>query len=104
MSPDILESDLPLVDNAFVTQKPRQRGGVEAHAVLDELVLYDTHRDVAASLNLSAKAIWEYCDGEHSLEEISEHLSEALGCSAQDLLPDIKNTITQFRKLGLLED
>ena len=82
---------------------PVRKRGVSTYEVMHELVLYDAEQEAALSLNVSAKAIWELCDGHHTVADISRELAETLGCAVADLQADVEATVEQFRALGLLE-
>ncbi len=106
------DDDVPFVDLHtdahndsidIVYSRPCRRNGIEEHILLDEIVLYYPEREVAFSLNSSAKAIWELCDGKHTVIEISQKLSKRFACSAAELLSDVTTTITKLHKLSLLE-
>jgi hypothetical protein len=86
-----------------VASKPRRREGIEAHSVWDELVLYVPGRELGVSLNRSARAIWELCDGRRTLAEISQELARDLGCPDDELLADVGAAVRQFSELGLVE-
>ena len=88
---------------ALSGSRPRQRSRIEAHDALHEAVLYDPERDMAFSLNVSAKAIWELCDGRRTVAEISEELGQTLGCSGVELLPDVGAAILYLHELDLVE-
>jgi Coenzyme PQQ synthesis protein D (PqqD) len=85
-----------------VYQKPRRKA-VREHHLWDEVLLYFPDRETAVSLNRSAKAIWELCDGQHSLVEISQELAQRVGCTSDALLPDVQAAILRLREQGLLE-
>ncbi len=106
------DDDVPFVDLHsdahndsidIVYSRPCRRNGIEEHILLDEIVLYYPEREVAFSLNSSAKAIWELCDGKHTVIEITQKLSKSFACSAADLLSDVTTAITKLQKLSLLE-
>lgn len=82
--------------------KPRQLNRVKIYDIWDEMVLYAPEREMAYALNSSARAIWELCDGRHTLVEMSQELGQRFGCSAEDLFADVQTTITQLHELGLL--
>jgi hypothetical protein len=69
----------------------------------DELLLYTSTPTPALSLNGPAKAIWELCDGRHTVRAICDELSAIFDCPVEVLLPDVQKAIGQFRALGLLE-
>ena len=81
--------------------RPCRRNGIEEHILLDEIVLYSLEPEVAFSLNSSAKAIWELCDGSNTIVEISQKLGKRFSCSAADLLSDVTTAVTKLQKLSL---
>ena len=57
----------------------------------------------AFTLNRSAVAIWELCDGTRTVEEITEELGQCLGRSRTTLLTDVMRGVNRLHELGLLE-
>ncbi len=92
----------PLVKSVNLT-RPCRCNNVEEHSLGDELLIYSSEQEMAFSLNCSSKAIWELCDGNHTLEEIAAMLGRRFGCSGDVLLKDIDAAVSQFRQLGLLQ-
>jgi len=45
----------------------------------EEVLIYDLKRDRAHCLNLTAAAVWKYCDGQTSPAEIARRLARTLG-------------------------
>jgi hypothetical protein len=86
----------------IILQRPRRKA-LKEHQVWDEILLYAPEQDAAFSLNSSAKAIWELCDGRRSLADICQLLGERFDCPSDTLLSDVKNAILQLQKLGLVE-
>ncbi len=82
---------------------PCRVNGIKEHSLSDETVLYCPEREMAFSLNKSAKAIWELCDGSNTIVKISQKLSKRFGFSGTELLSDVTATITKLQKLSLLE-
>ncbi len=106
------DDDVPFVDlhsdahndsTEIIYSRPCRRNGIQGHILLDEIVLYYPEREMAFSLNSSAKAIWELCDGSNTIVEISQKLSKRFACSAAELLSDVTTVITKLQKLSLLE-
>ncbi len=106
------DDDVPFVDLHsdahndsidIVYSRPCRRNGIEEHILLDEIVLYYPEREMAFSLNSSTKAIWELCDGKHTVIGICQKLSERFACSAAELLSDVTTAITKLQKFSLLE-
>lgn len=60
-------------------QMPRARSeGLLFSPLNDELVVYDTERDQAHSLNRTTKLVWQHCDGQTSVEQVTELLAREL--------------------------
>jgi hypothetical protein len=89
-----------------LASRPCQIGDVGEYAVLDEAVVYAPRTKTACSLNGPAKAIWELCDGEHTVAGIAEELARRLGRSPDQLVPELVSDVTaavaQFHQLGLV--
>jgi PqqD family protein of HPr-rel-A system len=83
-------------------QRPRRAADVVTSEVLDELVAYAPASSQAVSLNASARAIWELCDGTRTLDEICSELAEEAGVAPEALRGDVTGAIDRFRELGLV--
>lgn len=83
--------------------RPSRLGSINCYGLEDEMLLYSSTSERVISLNSSAKAIWELCDGSHTIIEIGQKLGQRVGCSGDELLYDIINAISEFRGHGLLE-
>lgn len=83
--------------------RPIQRHGIQVHSVDGELLLYDSASQHVSTVNLSAKAIWDYCDGQHDILTISERLTEQFDCNPADIFPDVCRAINHFEKIGFVE-
>ena len=81
----------------------RPARGVHAYPLGDELLLYAPERRSAHTLNPSARAIWERCDGGHTVAEISCALATALGLCHDALRSDVTRAVDELTELGLLE-
>ncbi|HEX9246430.1 MAG TPA: PqqD family protein [bacterium] len=89
------------VDTA--TLRPARLSGTEEHRLDDELLVYVPRSEIAFTLNRSAVAIWELCDGTRTVEEITEELGQCLGRSRTTLLTDVMRGVNRLHELGLLE-
>jgi hypothetical protein len=85
------------------TEQLCRRRTVIEESFWGEMLLYCPESESAFTLNGSAKAIWELCDGKHTIIAISEELGQRFGCPCEELLPDILAALDQFRTFGLLE-
>ncbi len=83
--------------------RPFRLGSLRDYGLEDEVLIYSSKSERVFSLNSSAKAIWELCDGSHTIIEIGQELGERVGCSGDELLDDIIDAISKFREHGLLE-
>ena len=83
--------------------RPIRLGSVSDYGLEDEVLLYSSRRETVFSLNSSAKAIWELCDGSHTIIEIGQELGQRVGCCGDELLYDVIDAISKFREHGLLE-
>lgn len=86
-----------------VNTLPYRVNGITDCRLSDEAVLYSPECEKALSLNSSAKAIWELCDGSRTIVEISQELGKRFGCSGTELLSDVITAISEFQKLSFLE-
>jgi coenzyme PQQ biosynthesis protein PqqD len=69
----------------------------------NDVLLYTPELAKAFSLNHSAQAVWDLCDGQRSLVEISQELARRYDAAPEALLADVQKTVAQLRDLGLLE-
>lgn len=83
---------------------PVQRPDVLAQGVLEEMVLYDGNSEMGYSLNASAKAVWDACDGSKTVLQICDDLSGVFDIPADELLVDVRLALEQFLALGLIRD
>lgn len=87
--------------------RPRKVPEIEEYSFGDEMLLSLSERGIATSLNSSAQAIWQLCDGCQTLEEMSTTLADRFGFFEeplrQELWKQVTETIAQFDRLGLLE-
>lgn len=80
-----------------------RRKALQEHALWDEMLLYAPGQELAFSLNAPAKAIWELCDGRHSLAAICEELGRRFHCPAATLQADVHKAVARLQQLGLVE-
>src|SRR4051812_39735813 len=61
---------------ATIKVKPRARTeGLVVEALPDETLVYDTDRDVAHCLNVTASMVWRHCDGSNTTKQIARSVS-----------------------------
>lgn len=66
-------------------EMPRARQeGLLVHELTDELLVYDLKRHKAHCLNKTAALVWNRCDGETGVSEMSRLLEQDLGTSVDE--------------------
>jgi hypothetical protein len=73
-----------------------------AQRVLEEMVLYDAETETGYSLNDSARAIWDLCDGRRSVQRICEELAESMDVAPDLLHEDVVTLVSDLQAKGLL--
>jgi Coenzyme PQQ synthesis protein D (PqqD) len=87
---------------AATTLRPRRRGTVLSYDAGEELLVYHPGSEAAVSLNLTAAAIWELCDGGRSVSEIVGALWSACGEDASVIDADVRRVIAELHALNLV--
>ena len=57
---------------------------------------------VSVSLNRSARAIWDLCDGQRTILEISQKLEKTFNRGERSLVSEVVEAILRFCELELL--
>ncbi len=81
---------------------PKAKEGVVALGADDDVVLYDPEDDRVHLLNITAAAIYELCDGENTVEEITRLASDEMLYSTPGLANDVIQLCTSLMEEGLL--
>ena len=85
--------------------RPVARPGLEKSEMGDETLLYNAENDKVSMLNKTAAAVWELCDGKHTIEEIAAEITESLGPpEGRDVKSDVEAAIEKFREDGILHE
>jgi len=87
----------------FAFFRPCRRRGVREGRVLDQTVLEIPGRSDTLSLNPSASAIWQLCNGEHSVADLTRKLEERYKVGRGHLRDDIGSVITRLETIGAIE-
>jgi hypothetical protein len=66
-----------------------------------ELMVYDTQRDQAHTLNRSAALVWRHCDGKREAAQVAAHLHEEMGLPAEVEL--VWQAVARLQKAKLLQ-
>jgi Coenzyme PQQ synthesis protein D (PqqD) len=82
--------------------RPRQLEGVRLERRAGKPVLSDPARSRTLVLNESALALWELCDGETTLDEMTAAICEASAIPAGQADADVRSTLEKLDSAGLL--
>ncbi len=82
---------------------PKRRADFKAYPVANEMVLLSPDRGHAYTLNESGAAIWELCDGTHSLRDMLDALRARYAGEDVDVLTDVAEALLRFRTFGLID-
>jgi hypothetical protein len=83
-------------------QKLARNPAAVSSEVLDEMVVYVPDRSQALSLNESARAIWELCDGSRTLDDLCAELGHATGLAPSGLRDEVAHAVERLCELGAL--
>ncbi len=83
--------------------RPRPRAGVRVGRVLDQTVLEVPGRSDTLSLNPSAAAIWELCDGARGLADLACELATRFQMAPEDMRSDVQAVIERLESVGALD-
>ena len=86
------------------TDKPIRRNDLLVREVENENIIYDHTNNSVHSLNITAKFIWDFCDGKHNLSEIIKEITGKFNIDSDTALKDLKNTIEEFKANHLLQE
>ncbi|AGY57687.1 PqqD family protein [Gloeobacter kilaueensis] len=82
---------------------PQARSDVLGEFLADgSAVLFDPLTSVAHELNPTAALVWDWCDGEHSADQIVAAVEECFGTGGQDCRRDVYYFLAYLEGLGLL--
>jgi hypothetical protein len=83
--------------------RPVRRDRVLGCPAAGELVLYDGRKRQAISLNLSAAAIWDMCDGSRTVSQIAAELAELTSQPRHAIEAEVCAVIEQLQGLRVIE-
>ena len=79
-----------------------RRDDILAREVGKEYMLYDAAGKIVHVLNDTAHFIWEHCNGKHTQDDIVQQAVSTYNISREKAVIDIKDCISEFRRLSLL--
>jgi len=83
--------------------RPKTRSNIIIQDIGDEAMVYDSDGEKIHVLNHSALAIWKFCDGKNTCDDIYKKMSELYPDAGIELSDDIKSTINELKIKGLLD-
>ena len=83
--------------------KPHQKSGYRLEELDGELLLYHPAQTTILYCNPSASVIWQLCDGERTIEEISILLAAAFEQNLETITTDVESTLDLFCKHRAIE-
>ena len=81
---------------------PATRKCIEIEDLDYGCILYDTEKNEAHSLNISAASVWTCCDGKHSRKEIAAIVKECFKPKSKSTMEDIIKIVKVFSQKELL--
>lgn len=82
---------------------PRRRDDVVLRDDDNRSVLAVPEQDDVAVLNLTARAVWELCDGATTIEELTAALCEIFAVTPEQAATDVKHALKTMDAAGLVE-
>lgn len=98
----LLTETPPVVPRTATTLLPRRCDAVLSCDVGNELLLYDGRSNTAVSLNLTAAAIWDLCDGSNSVADIIGEIADAIGEQPSIRAAEIERVLHELNTIGLI--
>jgi hypothetical protein len=85
------------------SMRPRPHASVETAFLPPDVVLFDDRHGEIHHLNASASAVWLMIDGELTVDDVADELSEIFSVPTDQIRPDVDTAIDDFRSRGLLD-
>lgn len=84
------------------TLRPHPCPTLSSFPVADELILLPSDQAFAASLNSSAKGIWELCNGHDTVADLTQKICKQYSNTSDSVQKDVTDTLGIFQQLNLL--
>ena len=85
--------------------RPIAKVDIEKSQMGDETLLYNSDNDKVTVLNKTAAAVWQLCDGKHTISQITKKISESFNPPDDcDVSGDVEATIQKLKQDGILKD
>ena len=85
--------------------RPVAKADIEKSQMGNETLLYNSENDKVTVLNKTAAAVWELCDGKHTLAHITEKVRESFSPPDDcDVAGDVEAAIQKLKEDGILKE
>ena len=84
-------------------QRPKRREGVMEGRLMDDILLEMPADGRSIWLNVSGKATWDLCDGEHTIEQIRSELGKRFQADERQVGADVMSLVEQLHSHGYLD-
>ena len=85
-------------------EAPVRRGAVAAHTLPDQSVLlFDEGTGTAIPVSESGGRIWQMCDGNHTIDEMVDHLAALYDAERTEIDRDTRGFVEALARHALLE-
>jgi hypothetical protein len=91
-----------LASEPVTAARPSRAADIRVYPLGDEALVYLPAAGTAHALNRSALAIFELCDGQHTVLDIGRVFAKALGCASDSLLSDVRHGVNELQQAGLV--
>jgi hypothetical protein len=96
----------PLTADGTVTERltarPNRAPELRVYPLGEEALVYVPAGTAAYTLNRSAWAVFEMCDGQRTVADIGQECAQTLGCAPEALLGDVQHAVRELREAGLV--
>jgi pyrroloquinoline quinone biosynthesis protein D len=84
--------------------RPIKKDGVHTQKLPDgSTLLFDQESEKALAISQSAALIWEICDGEHSVDQLIEHLLATYDAPRETISADVRACIRELANVELVK-
>jgi coenzyme PQQ biosynthesis protein PqqD len=84
------------------SQIPQRQDGYRLEMIENEVLLFNPGQAQILYFNPSAAVIWQLCDGERTVQEITDLLTEAYPDAARDIAQDVESTLSSLENHGAI--
>jgi hypothetical protein len=84
------------------TQTPKRQDGYRLEVIEEEALLFHPGDTKILYFNQSAAVIWQLCDGERTVEEITDLLSDAYPDAGRQIAQDVESTLEMLADHGAI--